>query len=203
MGNQQDTETPPEKATTTLGVLRRPKSPIWERHPALTGGVVAIAAAVLSAVIGFFGASVGATTSLQVAEMQNEAEDLRRSQDQRDVVYKEYLNAANNYFHAWNALASAPEPVPTDTLMALVPRFMTARTEYQAQTNEIYVYGSDTAWSAHREIARTVPTSAAGALLPDLSEITDTKAFSAAYKEFLKIRCREVTALTRSSCPQG
>lgn len=134
--------------------------------------------------------------------MQNQAEDVRRSQDQRDVAYKEYLNAANRYFYAWNSLATAKKPVLVDSAAEYVVEFMSARTAYQSQVNEVFVYGSDDAWSAHQDMARTLPRSVAGSQLPDPATVPDTKAFGAAFSAFLDVRCREVTALSRSSCPQ-
>lgn len=189
------TEVPPNNAG--------PRTPFVEKHLShlVTAGI-GVVAAIVTLLAAMWGASIGAEAAVKAAAMQNEAEDVRRSQDRRDIAYKDYLNAANRYFYAWNSLATAEKPVLVDTAAEYVVEFMTARTAYQSQVNEVFVYGSDDAWSAHQSIARTLPRSLAGSQLPDPATMPDTKAFRAAFSAFLDVRCREVTALSRGSCSQ-
>lgn len=100
---------------------RRP--PIWERHPTLTGGVIAIVAALLSGVIGFTGA-----------------------------------------------------------------------------TDEVHVHGSDEARKANQRLAATVPPSFGKSPVPTGGPGPDHAAFSAAFKVFLNIRCREVNPDSSEAC---
>lgn len=119
----------------------------------------------------------------------------------RDVAYKDYLNAANRYFYAWNSLASAPKPVPVDTVATKMVELLNARYEYQGQVNEVFVYGSQEAWTAHEGVARTLPPSVAGSTLPDFTTAKpDPAAFGTAFDALLEVRCKEVTAALKKSC---
>jgi hypothetical protein len=93
--------------------------------------------------------------------------------------------------------------IPEETLVANFNRFIAARTAYQGQINEVYVYGSDKAWSGHQAVAKTLPPSLGGSELPNIGgRQPDQVAFPKAFSEFLDVRCTEVTALPRNNCPQ-
>nr|WP_173051593.1 hypothetical protein [Arthrobacter sp. J3.40] len=171
-----------------------PKAPFWERHPNLTAGVVAVVAAVLSGVIGFLGATVGANASLEAATIQNEAENVRRAQDHRDVVYKNYLEAADKYFSAWAAWSDTRSSSEEfDNLIA-------ARSDFRAQINEVYVHGSPRAWNASEMVAAYLPVASAESLLPERDEYLPRNEFAKAYSDFLSIRCQEVTSGPPGDC---
>lgn len=176
----------------------RPKPPLWERHPTLTAGLVALVAALLTGLIGFLGATVGANASIRVATMAADADSLKRAQDKREVAYKDYLNAANDFYYAWEALQFANKP-GTDEVLKILSRYETTRAAYQSQINEIYVLGSDKAWVAHEMVARTLPSTVPMTLPPKERE-PDKAKFTAAYLDFLRIRCQEATSLPRSGC---
>jgi hypothetical protein len=198
---ESNTAQAPDKPTKELVLRNKRKPPFVERHLShlVTAGIGLIAA-VVTLFAAMWGASIGAEAAVKAADMQNQAEDMRRSQDRRDVAYKDYLNAANRYFYAWDDLASTPKPVPVETVAAKMPELLKARYEYQGQINEVFVYGSGEAWSAHENVARTLPSAVAGSDIPDFRGQPNNAAFGAAFNAFLEVRCREVTALPRSSC---
>ena len=184
-----------------LALITPRRPPFIERHLShLINTGIGVVAAGVTLLAAMWGASIGADGALQAAAVQNQAEDVRRSQDRRDVAYKDYLNAANKYFYAWDSLASTPKPIPVDTVAAKMVELLDARHEYQGQINEVFVYGSDEAWSAHQNVARTLPPSTPGSDIPDFTGQPNNAAFGAAFNAFLDVRCREVTALSRSSC---
>lgn len=188
--------------TKELVLISPRKPPFIERHLShlVTAGI-GVVAAIVTLLAAMWGASIGADGALKATAMQNQAEDVRRSQDRRDVAYKDYLNAANRYFYAWDSLTSAPKPVPVDTVATKMAELLSARHEYQGQVNEVFVYGSDEAWAAHQNVSRTLPRAVAGSDIPDFTAgHPNNAAFGAAFNAFLDVRCREVTALSRSSC---
>ena len=197
-------EREPEQEKRPLRLTGSTKPPPWERHPALTGAIVALLAAALSASVGFFGAYMGSNASVRVVEMQNEAEDKRRSQDQRDVVYRDYLQAANDYWLASiSLLQQGSEPRSTEATGALVSKFMTARAEYQGTINEITVHGSRDAWNAHENVAATLPPSlgtSPGTTPLTAQDVANESDFTRAYNAFLRVRCREAVPISIGGC---
>lgn len=185
---------------TTLVRIASTRPPLWERHPALTGGLLTLVAAAVAGAIGYGGAQAGAKASLDVATMQMQAENARRAQDNRDVVYKEYLAAASRYFHAWDDLPTRENPEPIATVPAQVKEFLIARAEYQGQINEVHVHGSQTARKASRKVAATMPHSLGGSDMPSGDEVPDATAFRAAFNVFLDVRCAEVNPDSAGFC---
>lgn len=58
---------------------------------------------------------------------------------------------------------------------------MTPRARFQEQTNEIYVYGSDDAWKAHQDVAKTLPPALSDSPLKfSALEVSDQATFTAA-----------------------
>ena len=154
-------------------------------------------AAFIAGAIGLLGAQVGAQTSLNVAQVQSQAEDARRAQDRRDTVYKDYLDAANNYFFAWDAIRSnAPDSAVEG---GKVEAFLQARTDYIERINDVFVHGSDAGWAATQKLDDTMPPSSGGNL-PPFDTALNEAAFRTAFNELLSIRCSEASAVARSSC---
>lgn len=191
----------PDKRDFEQLIHSGPQKPSFlERHLThlVTAGI-GLVAAIVTLLAAMWGASIGAEAAVKAASMQNESEDVRRSQDRRDIAYKEYLNSANTYFIAWSA-ASSPTLAIND-IPATLDKFRAARADYQSEINEVFVYGSDEAWSAHQGLARTLPKSLTGSELPNFyNNPPRSQEFNAAFNAFLNVRCREATALPRSSC---
>lgn len=169
------------------------KSPFWSRHREL----LSILVGVVGAVLALAGAGIGANAALGGVDRQIEAQNAARSQDKRDVAYKAYLEAANNYFYAWDRFVRA-ETSTGRTEAA--NRFQSARFEYRGQTNEVWVHGSDKAVKALNAVTRTMPNSLAFSDLPPLDVLPDSAAFRDAYNDFLQVRCEEVAPVSRTGC---
>jgi len=173
-------------------------TPLWEEHKTLAAGLISIVAAVVAGVIGYSGAMIGAQTSIQVADQQVQAENNRRAQDRRDTVYKDYLDAANKYFYAWDAIRSnAPDSAVEG---GKVEAFLQARTDYIERINDVFVHGSDAGWAATQKLDDTMPPSSGSGNLPPLDTALDEAAFRSAFNKVLSIRCSEASAVARSSC---
>lgn len=179
------------------------KPPLWERHPTLTGGLIALLAAVLSGFIGYGGATVGANASFEAANIQRQAEDVRRSQDRRDVVYKEFLEASNKYFYVWEAAADSSTPKRDAAEARAADALRAARFEYQGQLNEVYVHGSNTAWEAAKRVNATLPSSPIASPVLSSVSVPNPAAFRTAFNDLLDIRCREAAPVARSGCVGG
>lgn len=166
------------------------KTPFWSRHREIVTLLLTVAAAIA-------GAGIGANAALGGVDKQIVAQNAARSQDKRDVAYKAYLEAANQYFYAWDGFVSAE--IPTAQAEA-ANRFQSARFEFRGQTNEVWVHGSDEAVRAINLVAQTMPNSLPSSDLPHLDVLPDPVAFRDAYNDFLRIRCEEVAPVSRKGC---
>lgn len=167
----------------------------------LTQSIVALAAGFLGASAGLGGAWLQANASQNVVQAQLQDAAQKQARDQKDGTYREYLNAASSYRNAATTLFARTAPADVN---GAVTSFLAARTKFQTQTNEIYVYGSDAAWRAHQDIAATLPPALTDSALNfSVSDVSDEATFTAAYKEFLAVRCREVAAQSRPGCITG
>lgn len=181
-----------------------PKSPsrsmkLWiEKHPAATAGVGALLAGVIGAGSAIIGATVSSNASLTIAQEQLQSAAEQKARDQREVTYREYLDAANGYRIAAADLFAKTAP---EDVKGAFTSFMTTRAKFQKQANEVYVYGSDEAWKAHETLAKTLPPALSDSPLKfNVSDVSDQATFTAAYKGFLAVRCQEVAAKARSGC---
>jgi hypothetical protein len=176
-----------------------PSRKLWvERHPALTATAGALLVGVISAGSALLGATVSSSTAQNIAQEQLQSAAEQKAREQREVTYREYLDAANGYRIAAADLfaKTAPEDVET-----AITSFMTTRARFQRQANEVYVYGSDEAWKAHETVAKTLPPALSDSPLNfNVSEVSDQATFTAAYTGFLAVRCQEVAAKARSGC---
>ena len=172
---------------------------LWiERHPVITGAVGALLAGAIGAGSAVLGATVSSNASLKIAQEQLQSSADQKARDQREVTYREYLDAANGYRTAATDLFANTAP---PSVNQAVTSFMAARAKFQKQTNEVYVYGSDEAWKAHQTLANTLPPALSDSALNfTVSDVSDQATFTAAYKGFLAVRCQEVAAQARSGC---
>lgn len=178
----------------------RPRN-FFEKHPVVTQAIVALLAGFLGAIAGLGGAFMQANTSQQVAQAQLQDAAQKQARDQRDGTYREYLDAASSYRDAATTLFARTAPADVN---GAATSFMTARTKFQKQANELFVYGSDDAWRAHQDIAATLPPALSDSALSfKANEVSDQATFVAAYNRFLAVRCREVAAQSRPGCVTG
>lgn len=166
------------------------KTSVWSRHRELL-------TLLLSVVGALAGAGIGANAALGGVDRQIEAQNEARSQDKRDVAYKAYLEAANDYFFAWDGFLKAGNP---EARGGAAERFQAARFRFRAQTNEVWVHGSNKAVAAINAVSRTVPEALALSDLPPLDVPADPSAFRDAYNDFLQVRCEEVAPVSRVGC---
>lgn len=157
---------------------------------------------VVGGVLGFAGstmaANISADAQVRVAKEQLDHAASLKTKEQRDETYRAYLSAVEEYRYATEAMFG--KPAPTD-VKAAYSRFITARSNFQGQINEVYVYGSDEALRAHLKIAKTLPRSLGQSDLSfKATDLSDEKTFIEAYNAFLKVRCLEVTATQRQGC---
>ncbi|BCW58515.1 hypothetical protein [Arthrobacter sp. StoSoilB20] len=174
----------------------------WERHPNLTSGLVGLGVGLLTITAGVYGSNTAAETSVKTTRMQIDAEAQQKQREQREHSYRAYLDSANEYWLAARAIFGKPAPETSQEIQAAFTKFVTARSKFQGQVNEISVYGSDEAWSAHQKVAATLPKSLG---LPEgknfsAEEVADEATFTTAYTNFLAVRCREVVQPSRSGC---
>ncbi|MDJ0458596.1 hypothetical protein PUN71_015435 [Arthrobacter sp. NQ7] len=174
---------------------------LFEKHPVITQGIVALAAGFIGASAGLLGAKLQADASEGVAQRQLQEAAQKQAREQRDVTYREYLDAANGYHVAATTLFARTAPQDVN---AALTSFMTARSKFQTETNEVYVYGTDEAWRAHQRLASTLPPSLGDSSQKfSASDVSDEATFAAAYNGFLAVRCREVAAQSRPGCVSG
>ncbi|MFF2842522.1 hypothetical protein [Paenarthrobacter sp. NPDC057981] len=172
-----------------------------ERHPVGTGVLGVLLAGVLGAGSAVWGAQVSSEASYRIANAQLQVAAEQKAKDQKESTYRSYLDAANSYRNAAVDLFGGTAPADAKTAWS---SFMTARAKFQEQTNEIYVYGSNDAWEAHLKVAKTLPPALGDASLSfSATDVSSQPAFTAAYRGFLEVRCREVPAQVRSGCASG
>lgn len=176
-----------------------PSGKLWiERHPVITGAVGALLAGAIGAGSAVIGATVSSNASLKIAQEQLQSTADQKARDQREVTYREYLDAANGYRTAATNLFANTAP---SNVNEAATSFMAARAKFQKQTNEVYVYGSDEAWKAHQTLASTLPPALSDSTMKfTASAVSDQATFTAAYRGFLAVRCQEVAAQARSGC---
>lgn len=175
-----------------------PPKPWAERNPVFAGFLGVALGGLLSVASSFIAADMTSTAQLHAAQAQLTQEKELKTQEQRDTTYQAYLSAAGDYRAASTALFGRRAP---KNVNEAVSSFAKARSKYQAQINEVYVYGSDEALRAHEKIARTMPPSLGdGDLNVKASDLSDEKTYMEAYNGFLKVRCKEVAATTRPGC---
>jgi hypothetical protein len=173
--------------------------------PELDLWLVGLGVGLLTIAAGVYGSNVAAETSLRTTRMQIDAEaqqKQREQREQRELSYRAYLDSANEYWQAARAIFGRPAPETPQEIQAALTKFVTARSKFQGQVNEISVYGSDEAWSAHQKVAATLPKSLG---LPEgknfsAEEVADEATFTTAYTNFLAVRCREVVQPSRRGC---
>lgn len=164
----------------------------------VTATAGALLVGVVSAGSALLGATVSSSTAQNIAQEQSQSVLEQKAREQREVTYREYLDAANGYRIAAADLFAKTAP---QDIEAAITSFMTTRARFQKQTNEVYVYGSDQAWRAHETVAETLPPALSDSPLDfNVSELSDEATFVAAYRGFLAVRCQEVAARARSGC---
>lgn len=162
----------------------------------------ALGTLVVSAIGGTFAAALGP----YMTHLESAQDEVRAK---RATVYPAYLDAARDYFYSTDRLAvdlekmgkrgevnnyKAPKAVAQE-----FTEFLNTRNKYQREINSLYVYGSDAAWYAHRQISRTLPQSLGnygGESIP----LPREGQFDAAYRAFQKVECHELPAVPRSGC---
>lgn len=189
----------------------------WWSKPHQANTVTAISTVLVAGLTlasGYIGAQVGANTALQVSRDETEAENLRRSQEKRQTVYQGYLEAANDFSAATHSLSrvysdsvtklaggtiKANENMPH--LVQAQNTFNNARSAYQDAINDVYIFGSDEAWKAHKEMASVLPDSlySTEVSFPPPTA-PDSDSFISAYQGFNEVVCVEVAPVPRSGC---
>jgi hypothetical protein len=175
----------------------------WRRrHPNLASGLVGLTIGLLTVGAGIYGSNVAAETSVTTTRMQIDAEAQQKQREQRESSYRAYLDSANQYWQSSRAIFGSPAPEGTQEIQAAYSAFVSARARFQAQINEISVYGSDEAWSAHEKIAASLPKALGLTEGKSFSakEVADEATFTEAYTNFLAVRCREVVQPARNGC---
>jgi hypothetical protein len=168
----------------------------------------AVAAAIIAAGAGYFGAKQGVEASVQIARDDRRAAVDQRTQEKRATVYQDYLQKANDFNFEAADLASAlaiksgnlKKFLMTTEGTNAVTQYNNARAAYQGAINDVYVYGSDAAWAAHRKVAATLPPSLGAIDLTLPTGVPDQKEFNASYQAFQSVVCREVVAIPRQGC---
>jgi hypothetical protein len=138
------------------------------------------------------------------------------SREKREQVYTAYLDAAAEYHYAARDYSSAHyrhyvdlSPGPTNgprdepIYIAAHERFVTARSNYQAAVNKVYVFGSDRGWEAHERMAAVLPPSLGpyGVTFPSPEDFVEDQAeFTAAFQGIQVVMCEEVAPVARSNC---
>jgi hypothetical protein len=200
--NQSD---PPESdrtaGTSELGHPKKFKD-VW--LPLLVAALAFVAGIGGSAIGGAYAYKAATSTETAQATASRDA----ATQSKRGEVYLAYLDTANTYALASQKLSDDTRRIGKGTTAQQnydndYGPWQTARSKYQGEVNQVYVYGSNAAWAAHRQVAATLPL----ALGPDnVGEFTqalygvDWKQFNAAYGDFLSVFCKEVPAEPRSGC---
>jgi hypothetical protein len=168
--------------------------------------------ATLAFIAGIGGSVIGGAYAYKSATSTETAQEAASrdaaTQTRRGEVYLAYLDAANTYALASQKLSDDTKRIGKGTTAQEnydndYGPWQTARSSYQGEVNQVYVYGSDAAWAAHQKVAATLPL----ALGPDnVGEFTQAlygvkwQQFNAAYDNFLSVFCKEVPAEPRSGC---
>lgn len=160
------------------------------------------------AALSFLGATTGSWISgrstEQAARITVEAQTAKEKRDKRAEVYSAYLAAADNYsirtgelLARATAVAENPEGEGAGNIpQELSDAWAEARSTYQDNINELYVYGSDDAWTAHQGVASELPNS----LGPVELHPVDSGNFITAYRGMQEIFCKEAVARPRAGC---
>ncbi|WP_143268476.1 hypothetical protein [Amycolatopsis vastitatis] len=99
----------------------------------------------------------------EIQQRQIDSQKADASRAKREVVYKAYLDAANQYSVATNHLLDGctPQPnVPIESLYSKCPaanEFNSARSNYQDRLNDMYIFATPTAIQAARALSTVLP----------------------------------------------
>ena len=150
-------------------------------------------------------------------EKQRAADErLVAARSKRSSVYRAYLLAASEYnldtatlrgdLHRITKLPASARASERSVPRKLLTAWNRSRADYQHQVNDVYVFGSDSAWIAHRKVANFLPPAQGDTDTKVVQELIRTESashkqgFSDAYDEFEDMFCQEVGAPGRS-CP--
>lgn len=179
----------------------------WMKHIGvhLTTALIALVAGLGGSVIGAITA-YNAATGTEVAKEVADRDTARRAKS--GEVYLAYLDAANRYALATQKMANdwtkaTKDPNASADFSADLDPWKTARSNFQGEVNQVYVYGSQDAWDAHQKVAATLPPSVGMESANDIVKVItgfNFSAFGIAYQGFLAVFCREVPAVPKANC---
>ncbi|MEU4390163.1 hypothetical protein [Kribbella sp. NPDC023855] len=219
-------------STSPTSTAAASPGPPWLQS-ALTIAIVAAVAGILGAWItanatksgadaSLAGSRYGAESAQKTTQLQLAADQAKETRNQRAQVYAKYLTIVSKYYTGARLMreyAGTKRGVPgcengetpickqsLETMVQTEIAFLDSRVAYQAQIDQLTVYGSEEAMKAHQVLAAMLPPTLGPA--PSQIELgtlslpgaTDPKKFAAAYGAFQKVFCREAAAQPRSSC---
>jgi hypothetical protein len=204
---------PPEETLSDSSSPRVSTDLLATRHNRLKDIGVPLIVAMVALLSGIAGSIIGGAFAYNAAtgtEVAHEAADKDAAQrSKRADVYLAYLDAANKYALASQALANDVALIAKQDLSGNVGLandfgpWKTARSNYQGEVNQVYVYGSDNAWQTLQAVAATLPAAVGPDDLSTFEQAINNykwPAFNKAYGDFLAVFCREVPASPRGNC---
>lgn len=171
--------------------------------------MVSVVIGILTVGAGYFGARAGADANLTGTREQVVAQDQKEIRVKRGEVYANFLEVANAYsVESYNFIrdreidlkdngrldAKGPE------LGRAVGTYQHARYEFQGAINDVYVYGSDEAWTASKAVSAALPPSLGTVDSSVQIQAPKYSVFTAAYQKFINVMCGEVVPVPRSGC---
>lgn len=188
-----------------------------QRHALLVAlvGIVGVLGTLGASWLQIYGAA--STQEAQFAEQR-----AKEDRSKRDTVYFKFLDTANDYAFAVDEARGcmvkardAKRPKGSNEWYSDLPKVCvkaladlpSARHDFQASRNRVYVYGSDSAEQRARVLADYLPSALGsdtiGVGLPPLDDrffAFDLKVFHVLYGDFQEIVCKEVPARPRKNC---
>jgi hypothetical protein len=145
-------------------------------------------------VIPLVGALIGAAASLGGSYLattaQADQQQAAKLLAQRQSDYSAFLEDSNSYAQAALAIDAFQldgHALNDDGGAALVNQFRSARHDFRAEINNVYVYGSRPAWRAANKLVATLPDTTG----QETNFVFDTTVYNDAYRQFLRVFCIE------------
>ena len=132
-------------------------------------------------------------------QTQIQANVAAKDRDSRAEVYLKFLNAADEFRNADDALiAKVKSPTFTGSLSAdqdPLKTWNSARSAYRDALNSVYVYGTAAAWHSASRLAAVLPSTG-----DNVTVGHNNAEFEKDYAAFLNVLCRDANASLPSQC---
>jgi hypothetical protein len=167
--------------------------------------IATVAVALISPLLAYVGGREGVKASVDVQRSERESAQDQATRSERARVYPKFLEASNEYFLATQDAASefarckTKEPKQPCTAPFDLGSFLKPRADFQGALNDVYVYGSDSAWTTASALSGSLPSGVSNFSVQGFELHADD--YTSRFLNFLDVMCKELPTKSRKGCP--